>query len=71
MRDLGDVLEIQYLDNLVKEHEQELLNKCIRISQLQADVENLLRKNTELKQELKAKDVIINRQVIMLEQLQK
>lgn len=57
------------LEKLVQEQEQIISNKCKRVSQLQADIQNLLRKNTELKQELKAKDVIINRQVIQLEKL--
>lgn len=57
------------LEKLVQEQEQIISNKCKRVSQLQADIQNLLRKNAELKQELKAKDVIINRQVIQLEKL--
>lgn len=57
------------LEKLVQEQEQIISNKCKRVSQLQADIQNLLRKNVELKQELKAKDVIINRQVIQLEKL--
>lgn len=52
-----------------QELKQALVAKQKRISQLQADIQNLLRKNAELKQELKAKDVIINRQVIQLEKL--
>lgn len=61
--------KIKNLDVLVQEQEQALVAKQKRISQLQADIQNLLRKNVELKQELKAKDVIINRQVIQLEKL--
>ena len=57
------------LEKLVQEQEQIISNKCKRVSQLQADIQNLLRKNAELKQKLKAKDVIINRQVIQLEKL--
>lgn len=52
--------KIKNLDVLVKEQEQALVAKQKRISQLQADIQNLLRKNAELKEELKAKDVIIN-----------
>ena len=52
-----------------QELKQALVAKQKRISELQGDIQNLLRKNAELKQELKAKDVIINKQVIQLEKL--
>lgn len=56
------------LKKFVQEQEQKqaLVAKQKRISQLQADIQNLLRKNAELKQELLAKDMIIKQQVIML-----
>lgn len=44
--------------------EEIIKSKNRRISQLQADIHNLLRKNAELKQELLVKDKIINKFVI-------
>ena len=48
----------------VEELEFQLKCKQGRISQLQSDIHNLLRKNAELKQELLVKDKIINKFVI-------
>ena len=48
----------------VEELEFQLKCKQRRISQLQADIHNLLRKNAELKQELLAKDIIITKLVV-------
>lgn len=72
MRNLSEVRElkqeIQRLENYLQEQKQTLIGARKRISELHADIENLLRKNAELKHQIEIKNSIMRKQAVQLDE---